>query len=106
LAILTPLTLTILSASVPEHRRGTVIGARGGIGSLGAALGPVVGGALTATTSWQWIFWLNVSIGLLLLPAAYWRLAESYGPRRPWTCPASPCSPSSGVSSEAADTDG
>ena len=86
-AILTPLTLTVLSASVPEHRRGTVIGAWGGIGSLGAALGPVVGGALTATASWQWIFWLNVPIGLLLLPAAHWRLTESYGPRRPLDLP-------------------
>ena len=66
-AILTPLTLTILVAAVPPQRRGIVIGAWGGIGSLGAALGPLVGGALTATIGWQAIFWLNVPIGLVLL---------------------------------------
>jgi EmrB/QacA subfamily drug resistance transporter len=81
-AILTPLTLTILSASVPPHRRGAVIGAWGGVGSVGAALGPVAGGWLTDTVGWQGIFWLNVPIGLLLLPAARWRLAESFGPPR------------------------
>ena len=67
-AVLTPLTLTILSASVPQHRRGAVIGAWGGIGSVGAALGPVVGGWLADTVGWQGIFWLNVPIGLVLLP--------------------------------------
>jgi EmrB/QacA subfamily drug resistance transporter len=86
-AILTPLTLTLLVASVPHHRRGVVIGAWGGIGSLGAALGPVVGGALTVTAGWQAIFWLNLPIGLLLLPAARWRLTESFGPPRPLDLP-------------------
>ncbi len=86
-AILTPLTLTILAAAVPQRRRGAVIGAWGGVGSLGAALGPVVGGALTSTVGWQWIFWMNVPIGLLLLPAARWRLAESFGPPRPLDLP-------------------
>ena len=81
-AVLTPLTLTILSASVPEHRRGAVIGAWGGIGSIGAALGPVVGGWLADTVGWQGIFWLNVPIGLVLLPLARWRLAESFGTAR------------------------
>jgi len=81
-AVLTPLTLTILSASVPQHRRGAVIGAWGGIGSVGAALGPVVGGWLADTVGWQGIFWLNVPIGLVLLPLARWRLAESFGTAR------------------------
>jgi MFS family permease len=86
-AILTPLTLTILVAAVPPQRRGIVIGAWGGIGSLGAALGPLVGGALTATIGWQAIFWLNVPIGLVLLPLAHRQLAESFGPRHPLDLP-------------------
>src|SRR5207302_5432041 len=45
-AIVTPLTLTILSASVPREKRGLALGAWGGIGGLAIALGPLVGGAV------------------------------------------------------------
>src|SRR5690348_8877767 len=45
-AIVTPLTLTILSAAVPKEKRGLALGAWGGIGGLAVALGPVVGGAV------------------------------------------------------------
>src|SRR5436853_7111365 len=59
-AIVTPLTLTILSAAVPREKRGLALGAWGGIGGLAVALGPLVGGAVVEGLSWQWIFWLNV----------------------------------------------
>jgi EmrB/QacA subfamily drug resistance transporter len=78
-AIVTPLTLTILSAAVPRERRGLALGAWSGIAGLAVAMGPLVGGAVVQGISWQWIFWLNVPVGLLLLPAAT-RLAESRGP--------------------------
>ncbi len=77
---MTPLTLTLLSAAVPANRRGLALGAWGGIGGLAVALGPLVGGAVVSGISWQWIFWLNVPIGLLLIPLAWRRLEESYGP--------------------------
>jgi EmrB/QacA subfamily drug resistance transporter len=79
-AIVTPLTLTILSAAVPAEKRGLALGAWGGIGGLAVAIGPLVGGAVVQGISWQWIFWLNVPIGLLLIPLAWRRLAETYGP--------------------------
>jgi EmrB/QacA subfamily drug resistance transporter len=79
-AIITPLTLTILSAAVPPNRRGLALGAWGGIGGLGVALGPVIGGAVVEGLSWQWIFWLNVPIGIVLAPLAARRLTESVGP--------------------------
>ena len=79
-AIVTPLTLTLLSAAVPRERRGLALGAWGGIGGLAVALGPLVGGAIVEGLSWQWIFWLNVPIGLLLAPLAFLRLKESRGP--------------------------
>jgi EmrB/QacA subfamily drug resistance transporter len=79
-AIITPLTLTILSAAVPPNRRGLALGAWGGIGGLGVALGPVIGGAVVEGLSWQWIFWLNVPIGIVLAPLAARRLTESSGP--------------------------
>jgi EmrB/QacA subfamily drug resistance transporter len=79
-AIVTPLTLTILSAAVPAHRRGLALGAWSGIGGVAIAIGPLVGGAVVEGISWQWIFWLNVPIGLLLAPLAARRLAETHGP--------------------------
>src|SRR5881409_598040 len=69
-AIVTPLTLTILSAAVPPERRGLALGAWGGIGGLAVAMGPLVGGAVVQGMSWHWIFWLNVPIGLAMIPLA------------------------------------
>ena len=68
-AIVTPLTLTILSAAVPKERRGLALGIWGGIGGLAVAIGPLVGGAIVSGVSWNWIFWLNVPIGLVARPA-------------------------------------
>src|ERR671925_2167950 len=79
-AIVTPLTLTLLSAAVPAERRGLALGAWGGIGGLAVALGPLVGGAIVEGISWQCIFWINVPIGLVLAPLAWRRLDESHGP--------------------------
>jgi len=79
-AIVTPLTLTILSAAVPRERRGLALGIWGGIGGLAIAIGPLVGGAIVNGVSWHWIFWINVPIGLVLAPLALARLEESYGP--------------------------
>src|SRR5215208_1161540 len=67
-AIVTPLTLTLLSTAFPAEKRGLAIGAWSGISGLGVALGPLVGGAVVYGISWHWIFWLNVPIGLALLP--------------------------------------
>jgi EmrB/QacA subfamily drug resistance transporter len=79
-AIVAPLTLTILSAAVPAERRGAALGIWGAISGLAVGLGPVVGGAVVQTFSWQWIFWLNVPIGLALIPIARRQLQESRGP--------------------------
>jgi EmrB/QacA subfamily drug resistance transporter len=81
-AIVTPLTLTILSAAVPADKRGVALGAWGGIGGLAVASGPLIGGAVVDGIAWQWIFWLNVPIGLVLIPLALTRLKETYGPSR------------------------
>ena len=79
-AVITPLSLTLLLAATPAHRRGAVIGAWGATAGIAAAAGPVLGGALTGALSWHWIFALNVPIGLLLLPLARAKLTESHGP--------------------------
>jgi EmrB/QacA subfamily drug resistance transporter len=79
-AIITPLTLTILSAGVPASKRGAFIGAWSGIAGLAVAFGPLVGGAVVSGISWHWIFWLNVPIGVVLIPLALRRLDETHGP--------------------------
>jgi EmrB/QacA subfamily drug resistance transporter len=80
-AIVMPLTLTLISEAFPAEKRGTAIGLWGGITGLGVAIGPVVGGAVVDGISWHWIFWLNVPVGLALIPFAATKLTESFGPR-------------------------
>ncbi|MFJ2220844.1 MFS transporter [Streptomyces anulatus] len=82
-AIMMPLTLTLIGAAVPPERRGAALGVFGAVTGVAVASGPLIGGALTEHISWQWIFWLNVPIGLVLLPLARLRLTESYAPKAP-----------------------
>jgi EmrB/QacA subfamily drug resistance transporter len=79
-AIITPLSLTLLSEAFSADKRGLALGIWSGVSGLGVALGPVVGGAVVEGFSWQWIFWLNVPVGLALAPAALMLLRESRGP--------------------------
>jgi EmrB/QacA subfamily drug resistance transporter len=81
-AIVTPLTLTLLAEAFPPERRGLAIGVWSGISGIAVALGPLVGGAVVQAASWHWIFWINVPIGIVLVPLAAGRLAESRGPHR------------------------
>ncbi|MFD5013102.1 MFS transporter [Streptomyces chartreusis] len=78
-AIMMPLTLTLLTAAVPAAKRGMAYGIWGAVNGLAIASGPLIGGSLTEHISWQWIFWLNVPLGIALLPLARLRLAESRG---------------------------
>jgi EmrB/QacA subfamily drug resistance transporter len=80
-AIVTPLTLTLICEAFPLEKRGAAIGMWGGIVGLAVAAGPVVGGAVVSGIDWHWIFWVNVPIGLALIPAARRKLAESRGPQ-------------------------
>ena len=79
-AIATPLTLTLLADAFPADQRGVAIGVWSGISGIAVALGPLVGGAVTQAASWHWIFWINVPIGVVLVPLAALRLIESRGP--------------------------
>ena len=86
-AVMMPLTLTLLTAAVPVAKRGMAYGIWGAVNGLAVASGPLVGGTLTEHISWQWIFWLNVPLGLALLPLARLRLAESHGTGAPLDVP-------------------
>ena len=86
-AIMMPLTLTLLTAAVPAAKRGLAYGIWGAVNGLAVASGPLIGGSLTEHISWHWIFWLNVPLGLALLPLARLRLAESHGTGAPLDIP-------------------
>jgi EmrB/QacA subfamily drug resistance transporter len=81
-AIATPLTLTLLADAFPPAKRGLAIGVWSGVSGVAVALGPLVGGAVIQLSSWHWIFWINVPIGIALVPLAAARLSESHGPGR------------------------
>ncbi|MGW6530265.1 MFS transporter [Streptomyces venezuelae] len=79
-ALVMPLTLTLLTVAVPPRRRGLALGIWGALSGLAVALGPLIGGAVVEKISWQWIFWVNVPIGVVVLVLSLWKLAESNRP--------------------------
>jgi EmrB/QacA subfamily drug resistance transporter len=79
-AVLTTLGLALVSTAFPPERRGSALGIFFAITGLAVASGPLVGGAIAEGLEWPWIFWLNVPIGLALVPLALRRVPESFGP--------------------------
>ncbi|HET6869383.1 MAG TPA: MFS transporter [Solirubrobacteraceae bacterium] len=80
-ALIMPLGMTLLSAAYAPEERARALGIFSGITGLAVLAGPVIGGAITQGIAWQWIFWINVPIGLLTIPVVLRRVDESYGPR-------------------------
>jgi EmrB/QacA subfamily drug resistance transporter len=79
-ALVATLALALVSAAFPPERRGAALGIFGAITGLAVASGPIVGGAIVQGINWEWIFWLNVPIGLLAIPLVLRRIDESFGP--------------------------
>jgi EmrB/QacA subfamily drug resistance transporter len=78
-ALLMPLGLALLTAAFPPERRGAAIGIFSAITGLAVASGPLVGGAVVEGLAWQWIFWINVPIGVIAVPLVLTRMTESFG---------------------------
>lgn len=79
-ALLITLGLALLSAAFPAEKRGAAIGIFSAITGLAVASGPLIGGLVVEGISWEWIFWLNVPIGLIAVPLVLARMKESLGP--------------------------
>jgi EmrB/QacA subfamily drug resistance transporter len=79
-ALVLPLSLAIVSAAYPAERQASAIGILMGVTGLSVASGPVIGGAIAQGISWQWIFWINVPLGLVLIPLVLTKIRESHGP--------------------------
>jgi EmrB/QacA subfamily drug resistance transporter len=78
-ALLMPLAMALLSAAFPPQERGRALGIFSGVTGLALIAGPVVGGMVAEGLAWQWIFWINVPIGLIVLPLVLGRIPESFG---------------------------
>ncbi|MGW6276864.1 DHA2 family efflux MFS transporter permease subunit [Kribbella sp. NPDC055071] len=81
-AMVMPLAMGLLGAAFPPERRGQAIGIFSGVTGIAVLGGPVIGGAVTEGLAWQWIFWINVPIGLLAIAFVLWKIPESTGPSR------------------------
>jgi EmrB/QacA subfamily drug resistance transporter len=79
-AMIMPLALALLNGAFPPERRGWATGVYGSLSGIAVMLGPVLGGAVTEAVAWQWIFWLNVPVGLLAIPLVLAKVRESRGP--------------------------
>jgi len=79
-ALVITLGLALLSAAFPAEKRGAAIGIFSAITGLSVASGPLVGGAVVEGISWEWIFWVNVPIGLVAVPLVLAKIKESHGP--------------------------
>jgi EmrB/QacA subfamily drug resistance transporter len=77
-ATITPSALSILTTTFTEGReRNIALGAWGAVGGFGAAAGVLMGGILTDLLSWEWIFFVNVPVGVVALALAPVLLRES-----------------------------
>ena len=79
-ALVLPMALALLSAGFGPQERAWAIGIFSSVTGLAVVSGPVVGGAVTQGLAWQWIFWLNVPIGVALIPLILTRLPATRSP--------------------------
>ena len=70
---------SLLSAAFPAREEGAAIGLFSAVTGISVALGPLVGGAIVEGIAWEWIFWINVLIGLAAIPLVLSRIEESFG---------------------------
>src|SRR5262249_39899235 len=76
-ALMNPATLSIITATFPPRQRGTAIGIWAGVSAMALAIGPLVGGVITEQIGWNWIFFINVPIGLVGIAVARIVISES-----------------------------
>jgi EmrB/QacA subfamily drug resistance transporter len=82
-ALIMPLAMALLSAAFPPQRRGAALGVFTAVTGLAVVGGPLVGGLIAQDIAWQWIFWVNVPIGIIVGPLVLAQVSESRGPRAP-----------------------
>jgi EmrB/QacA subfamily drug resistance transporter len=76
-ALMNPATLSIITATFAPRERGKAIGIWAGVSAMALAIGPLVGGLLTEHVNWNWIFFINVPVGIVGLLTAPLFIDES-----------------------------
>jgi EmrB/QacA subfamily drug resistance transporter len=79
-ALVMPLAMALLSGTFPREERARALGIFSGATGFALIAGPAAGGAITEGFGWQWIFWINLPIGLIAIMLVFTRLRESLGP--------------------------
>jgi EmrB/QacA subfamily drug resistance transporter len=79
-ALVMPLAVALLGSALADEQRGRALGVFEGLTGLATIAGPPVGGSVAYLVGWEWIFWVNVPIALLLIPLVRNRIGESRGP--------------------------
>jgi EmrB/QacA subfamily drug resistance transporter len=78
-AMMMPLAMALVSAAFGPEHRARALGVFSGVMGIGVLAGPLVGGVVVQALSWQWIFWINVPIGLVLIALVRLRIQETEG---------------------------
>jgi EmrB/QacA subfamily drug resistance transporter len=76
-ALMMPATLSIITATFAARERGAAIGIWAGVSAMALAIGPLLGGVITEHISWNWIFFVNVPVGILAVIASFVVVPES-----------------------------
>ncbi|GAB2725521.1 DHA2 family efflux MFS transporter permease subunit [Nocardia thraciensis] len=71
-ALMTPQTMAVITRTFPPDRRGAAMGLWGGVAGLATLVGPILGGVLVDWQGWNWIFYINVPIGIIAFALAVW----------------------------------
>jgi EmrB/QacA subfamily drug resistance transporter len=79
-ALIMPLGMALLSTAFPKEERARALGIFSGVVGVAVLAGPAIGGAITESLGWPWIFWINLPIGLFAAVMVMTRLRESFGP--------------------------
>jgi EmrB/QacA subfamily drug resistance transporter len=85
-ALMNPATLSIITATFPPRQRGMAIGIWAGVSAMALAIGPLVGGLLAEHVNWNWIFYINVPVGiagLILTPMLITESRDTSHEQRP-----------------------
>ena len=76
-ALMNPATLSIIVATFPPKERGQAIGIWAGVSALALAIGPLIGGVITQNWGWNWIFFINVPVGVIAIAVSQLVIRES-----------------------------
>lgn len=71
-ALMTPQTMAVITRTFPPDRRGAAMGLWGGVAGLATLVGPILGGVLVDGLGWEWIFIVNVPVGVVAFALAVW----------------------------------